>query len=110
MAFAKKQIGKPYVFGATGPGKFDCSGLTQAAYKSAGVHISRLAHTQLHDGKSVSKSDLKPGDLEFFSGPSPTHVGIYAGHGTVVHAPKPGKSVQYLKMKYMPFAGASRPG
>jgi cell wall-associated NlpC family hydrolase len=57
----------------------------------------------------VAKSDLQSGDLVFFySGIS--HVGLYAGNGQVIHAPRPGKSVEYIKMSYMPYAGARRPG
>jgi len=109
LAYAVKQIGKPYVFGADGPGSFDCSGLTSAAWRAAGVSIPRTSRTQSTGaGRSVAKSDLKPGDLIFFYSPV-SHVAIYAGNGMVVHAPHPGASVRYIKMKYMPYAGARRP-
>jgi cell wall-associated NlpC family hydrolase len=109
LAFAKKQIGKPYRFGATGPSAYDCSGLTLAAWKAAGVSLNRTSQAQIRNGRPVAKGDLQPGDLVFFySGPS--HVGLYAGNGMVLHAPRPGKSVEYIKMSYMPFAGARRPG
>lgn len=111
VSFAKAQIGKPYVFSATGPSAYDCSGLTVAAWKSVGVQLSRTSQSQIHDGTSVSKSDLQPGDLVFFySSTAPSHVGIYAGNGSIIHAPRPGKSVEYIKMSYMPFSGAVRPG
>ncbi|HEY5820538.1 MAG TPA: NlpC/P60 family protein [Propionibacteriaceae bacterium] len=111
LAFAKKQLGKPYRFGATGPGSYDCSGLTGAAWRAAGVSLSRTSQTQFHDGRAVSKSELQPGDLVFFySSTRPTHVALYAGNGMVIHAPKPGSSVSYIKMQYMPFTGARRPG
>lgn len=111
VAFAKAQIGKPYVFSATGPSAFDCSGLTLAAWKSVGVQLSRTSQSQIHDGTSVAKSDLQPGDLVFFySSTAPSHVGIYVGNGSIIHAPRPGKSVEYIKMSYMPFSGAVRPG
>ncbi|QDP97635.1 hypothetical protein FOE78_18500 [Microlunatus elymi] len=110
VAFAKAQIGKPYVFGATGPGSYDCSGLTLAAWKSVGVQLDRTSQAQFGDGVSVSRDQLQPGDLVFFYGSSPSHVGIYVGGGTIIHAPRPGQSVEYTKMSYMPFSGARRPG
>jgi cell wall-associated NlpC family hydrolase len=110
VAFAKAQIGKPYVFGATGPNSYDCSGLTLAAWKSVGVQLDRTSQAQFGDGVAVSQSQLQPGDLVFFYGSSPSHVGIYVGGGTIIHAPRPGQSVQYTKMSYMPFSGARRPG
>ena len=111
LAFAKKQLGKPYSFGATGPSSYDCSGLTGAAWRAAGVSLSRTSQSQIRDGRAVAKSDLQPGDLVFFySSTSPSHVGLYAGNGMLLHAPRPGKSVEYIKMSYMPFSGARRPG
>ncbi|MBA8793058.1 cell wall-associated NlpC family hydrolase [Friedmanniella endophytica] len=108
LAYAKKQLGDPYRFGADGPSSFDCSGLTLAAWKSVGVNLPHNSVTQYYHGKHVSKSQLKPGDLVFFySGRS--HVAIYAGGGKVIHAPRPGSTVSYIKMSYMPFAGAVRP-
>jgi cell wall-associated NlpC family hydrolase len=109
VAFAKAQLGKPYSFGATGPNAYDCSGLTQAAWKAAGVSLSRTSQTQFGDGTPVSRDNLQPGDLVFFY-PGITHVALYVGNGTVIHAPHAGSSVQYIKMAYMPFAGARRPG
>ncbi len=110
LAFAKAQIGKPYVFGAAGPGAYDCSGLTMAAWAAAGVSLPHSAHGQYNAvSQKVSVSDLRPGDLVmFYSGMG--HVGIYAGNGLVVHAPRPGTSVELLPMKYMPIVGAVRPG
>ncbi|MDJ0340568.1 NlpC/P60 family protein [Streptomyces sp. H10-C2] len=105
--FALAQRGKPYVSGATGPGSYDCSGLTQAAYRSAGISISRTTYTQINDGTRVSQSELRPGDLVFFySGIS--HVAIYLGNDEIVHAPHPGGVVEVGKMSWMPFAGAVR--
>ena len=110
LAFAKKQLGKPYSFGASGPGAFDCSGLTGAAWRAAGVSIPRTSAAQSTGaGKSVAKSDLKPGDLVFFYSPV-SHVALYVGNDTILHAPRPGKSVEYSKMSYMPYVGARRPG
>lgn len=93
---AAKEIGKPYVWGATGPNSFDCSGLTQYTYRHAiNKALPRTTYTQVHMGKRVSLSHLKKGDLLFW-GPknAPYHVGIYAGHGTYIHAPQPGQNVR----------------
>lgn len=107
IKFALAQRGKPYVYGATGPGSYDCSGLTQAAYKAAGVTIGRTTYDQAKDGVAVSKADLQPGDLVFFySGLS--HVGIYLGNGQIVHAPHTGAFVEVAPLSWMPFATARR--
>jgi cell wall-associated NlpC family hydrolase len=108
LDWARKQLGKPYSFGATGPGSFDCSGLTLGAWKAAGVTINRTSQAQFRNGRAVSRDDLQPGDLVFFySGIS--HVGMYVGDGTIIHAPHPGAGVRYAKLSSMPFAGARRP-
>ncbi|MGW6240867.1 NlpC/P60 family protein [Streptomyces sp. NPDC055094] len=108
VAYAYGALGKPYVWGATGPGAFDCSGLTQAAWRSAGVSLPRTSYTQISTGQRVSRGDLAPGDLVFFfSGIS--HVGIYVGGGQMIHAPRPGSAVRLAPLDQMPFAGASRP-
>ncbi|MFE3826270.1 NlpC/P60 family protein [Streptomyces sp. NPDC059092] len=108
VAFAYGAIGKPYVWGATGPGSFDCSGLTQAAWRAAGVALSRTTYTQINAGRRVARSELTPGDLVFFySGIS--HVGIYVGGGQMIHAPRPGTAVRLAPVDEMPFAGAARP-
>ena len=109
LAFAKAQLGEPYVRNAAGPNSWDCSGLTMKAWGSVGVSLPHSSGQQYSRGRSVAKSDLQLGDLVFFySGIS--HVGIYAGNGRVIHAPHPGKSVEYIKMSYMPYEGARRPG
>ena len=78
------------------------------AWKAAGKKLPHSAKAQYKKGKKVSKSKLKKGDLVFFySGPS--HVGIYAGGGKIIHASRPGKPVAYIKIKYMPYKGARRP-
>jgi cell wall-associated NlpC family hydrolase len=111
LAFARSQLGKPYRFGAAGPNAYDCSGLTSAAWKAAGVTLPRTSYAQFHVGRYVAKADLQPGDLVFFySSTRPSHVALYAGNGMVLHAPHPGASVRYIKMKYMPYSGARRPG
>jgi cell wall-associated NlpC family hydrolase len=108
VAFAYRALGLPYVWGATGPGAYDCSGLTQAAWKSAGVSLPRTTYTQINAGTRVPESALRPGDLVFFySGVS--HVGIYVGNGQMIHAPHPGAPVRVAPLSEMPFAGATRP-
>lgn len=107
VAFAYTALGKPYVWGATGPSSFDCSGLTQAAYRSAGVSLPRTTYTQIEAGRRVPRSELAPGDLVFFySGIS--HVGLYIGNGQMIHAPRPGAPVRIAPIDQMPFAGATR--
>jgi len=93
VAFARAQIGKPYVWGAAGPGSYDCSGLTQAAWKAAGVTLPRGTTDQASAGTAVSLADAQPGDLVFFHEDS-SHVGVYVGDGTMIHAPKPGTYVR----------------
>ena len=109
LAYAKAQLGEPYVRGGDGPSSWDCSGLTSAAWGSVGVSLPHSSGQQYNRGASVSKSDLQLGDLVFFYSDI-SHVGLYAGNGQVIHAPRPGKSVEYIKMSYMPYAGARRPG
>ncbi|MGW6982161.1 NlpC/P60 family protein [Streptomyces sp. NPDC054932] len=108
VAFAYGAIGKPYVWGATGPGSFDCSGLTQAAWRSAGVSLPRTTYTQINAGRRVSRDQLAPGDLVFFYS-GITHVGLYIGNGQMIHAPRPGSTVRLAPIDSMPWAGASRP-
>ncbi|MFG2337111.1 NlpC/P60 family protein [Streptomyces yangpuensis] len=108
VAFAYGAIGKPYVWGATGPGSFDCSGLTQAAWRSAGVSLPRTTYTQINAGRRVSRDQLAPGDLVFFYS-GITHVGLYVGNGQMIHAPRPGSTVRLAPIDSMPWAGASRP-
>ena len=92
--YAYKFLGKPYVYGATGPNAFDCSGLTQYVYNKFGVDISRTTYTQVEEGTKVKKNDLRAGDLVFFNTEgSISHVGIYIGDGEFIHAPRTGKPV-----------------
>jgi cell wall-associated NlpC family hydrolase len=91
IAFARAQIGKPYVWGATGPNGFDCSGLIQAAYKYAGVSLPRTTFQQIFSGREVSKADLIAGDLIF---PDAGHVQIYVGDGQVIESPQAGENVR----------------
>ncbi|MEU6662154.1 NlpC/P60 family protein [Streptomyces sp. NPDC046821] len=107
IAYAYKALGSPYVWGATGPNAFDCSGLTQAAYRSAGVSLPRTTYSQINAGPRIPRSQLQPGDLVFFySGIS--HVGLYIGDGKMIHAPNPSAPVRIASVDLMPFAGATR--
>lgn len=94
---AHAKIGSPYVWGAEGPNSFDCSGLTSYVYKqAAGISLPRSSSAQAGYGKTVSKSNLQPGDLVFFTTNGTgnvSHVGIYIGGGNMIHSPKPGQSV-----------------
>jgi len=109
LAFARAQLGKPYVFAAAGPNAYDCSGLTLAAWKSVGVSLPRVSRAQYGVGTPVSRSNLQPGDLVFFYSPI-SHVSLYAGNGQIIDAPRPGKVVRYSSLDYMPYTGARRPG
>ncbi|MEV7846802.1 NlpC/P60 family protein [Streptomyces cyaneofuscatus] len=108
LAFARAQIGKPYVWGASGPASYDCSGLTQAAWREAGVTLPRTTWDQVKVGTRVATSDLRPGDLVFFYDDI-SHVGIYKGDGMMIHAPKPGANVREESIYYMPIYGSVRP-
>ncbi|MGW4731989.1 NlpC/P60 family protein [Streptomyces shenzhenensis] len=103
IAFARAQIGKPYVWGATGPGSYDCSGLTQAAWKAAGVTLPRTTYSQVEAGTTVSLANAQPGDLIFFYD-DVSHVGLYIGNGMMIHAPKPGA---YVREESIYYAGDS---
>ncbi|MGW0764873.1 NlpC/P60 family protein [Streptomyces sp. NPDC002676] len=103
FAAAQSQIGKPYVYGATGPNAFDCSGLTSWAYAQAGVSLPRTSQAQANAGTRIyNQSDLKVGDLVIFFGDY-HHVGLYAGNGQVLHAPHTGAVVRYEAMSDMTF-------
>ncbi|MFF0199142.1 NlpC/P60 family protein [Streptomyces sp. NPDC005017] len=99
VAFARTQIGKPYVWGATGPDSYDCSGLTGAAWKAAGVTLPRTTWDQVNAGTTVSLTDARPGDLVFFYDDL-SHVGLYIGNGMMIHAPKPGAYVREESIYY----------
>ena len=99
FAIAKNQKGDPYRWGATGPNAFDCSGLTSFAYHNAGLRLPRTSAAQAASVRHIKRSNLKPGDLMFFSsGGRVYHVGLYAGsrggHRYILHAPRPGKAVR----------------
>jgi cell wall-associated NlpC family hydrolase len=92
ITFARAQVGKPCVWGATGPDSYDCSSLTQAAWKAAGVTLPRAAHRQALAGTPVTLAGLEPGDLVLFFDDD-RHVGLHVGDGMMVHAPGPGSSI-----------------
>lgn len=92
---ALSRLGRPYVWGATGPDRFDCSGLTQWAYHQAGVPLSRTTYTQIHDGIAVARSEVQPGDLVF---PSTGHVQLAIGNNLVIEAPHAGATVQVSRL------------
>jgi cell wall-associated NlpC family hydrolase len=103
-------IGKPYVFGSAGPNSYDCSGLTQEAWASVGVHLDHYTKDQWNEGRPVSADELQPGDLVFYYPGSLHHVSIYIGGGMVVHAPHTGDHVRMATIDRGPIAGYRRPG
>lgn len=106
IAFAQGKIGTPYVYGGTGPNGYDCSGLVQAAFASAGISLPRTVGPQINAGRRIAFSDLQPGDLVAYA--SMSHIGIYIGNGRVIHAPRPGKTVEYTGLSG--FSVAARVG
>jgi cell wall-associated NlpC family hydrolase len=105
---ALAQVGDRYVYGATGPNSFDCSGLTSFSYKAAGISLPRTSKAQSTFGTPVSKGNLQPGDLVLFYSPV-SHVAMYIGNGQIVHALNSSKPVQVMKLDSMPsYAGSRR--
>lgn len=103
VTWALTQRGKPYVWGATGPNSYDCSGLVQAAYKHLGLTTPRTTYDMVGQGSNlqpVTKANLAPGDLIFsnWGGTPSSHVGIYTGEGSIIEAPEPGKNVMVTKL------------
>ncbi len=111
LAEARKYLGVPYVYGGASFRGVDCSGLTLRAYAAAGISLSHSANAQYRASRRISRSDLKPGDLIFWGYRGEiTHVGIYAGNGKQIHAPRPGQSVCLVPLSTsMDYIGAGRP-
>ena len=91
LAYAKNYLGVPYVYGGTTPSGFDCSGFVKYVYANFGINLPRVTYDQMNVGVPVSCDNLQVGDLLFFRGGG--HVGIYAGNGTYIHAPRTGRTV-----------------
>ncbi|MFF9865426.1 NlpC/P60 family protein [Streptomyces sp. NPDC013953] len=91
VAYARAQLGKPYVWGGTGPRGYDCSGLVMRAWEAAGVHLPRTTWDQVRSGRATTRSALVPGDLLITA--KGGHVQMYAGGGTVIHAPRTGSDI-----------------
>ena len=107
VSTALAQVGKPYVWGAAGPNAFDCSGLTQYSWSSAGVALPHSASAQSGMGTPVSRTQLQPGDRVFFYSPV-SHVGMYIGNGQMVHAATSGEPVQVVSLDSMPDYNSAR--
>jgi cell wall-associated NlpC family hydrolase len=109
VSYALAQVGDAYVYGASGPDAFDCSGLTMMAWAQAGVSLPHSSSGQMQSGPAVAYSDIQPGDLVFYYSPV-SHVGIYIGNGQIVHAANPSTGVQVAPVDSMPMSGVVRPG
>jgi cell wall-associated NlpC family hydrolase len=106
VTFAFKQVGKPYGYGDDGPGSYDCSGLTKAAWAAAGKSLPHNAAAQYSATARISRSDLQPGDLIFYR--SNGHVAIYVGNGMIIDAPSAGRDVLHRTMDIMTPNGYGR--
>ncbi len=107
VKFAYAQIGKPYHWGSAGPGSYDCSGLTMAAWAKAGVSLPHNADMQYHAITHVSRSQLRAGDLVFYNNLG--HVAIYIGNNQIIHAPHTGTTVQIASINIDSIYGYGRP-
>ncbi|WP_327116209.1 NlpC/P60 family protein [Streptomyces sp. NBC_01341] len=108
LAFATAQIGKPYVWGAEGPGSYDCSGLTSQAWAAAKRPIPRTSQEQWRRLPRIPIHDMRPGDLIIYHSDA-SHVGMYVGDGSIVHAPRPGRNVTLAGAGSMQILGVVRP-
>ncbi|MHC0429597.1 C40 family peptidase [Streptomyces sp. O3] len=109
IQYATAQIGKPYQWGAEGPGSYDCSGLTSQAWAAAGRGIPRTSQEQWKRLPRVDVKDMRPGDLIIYWKDA-SHVAMYIGDGTMVHAPRPGRQITESGAGSMPILGVVRPG
>ena len=113
IAWARTKLGLPYVWGGTGPNGYDCSGLTQGAWRAAGVTLNRTSRDQYRQVTKISYSNLQPGDLVFWGtnkndASSVYHVALYIGNGQILEAPREGVPVKISPMRYtnsMAYAG-----
>jgi cell wall-associated NlpC family hydrolase len=105
---AKRQLGKPYEWGGTGPDSFDCSGLTAWAWRAGGVRLSHSSQAQYKETARVALTQIQPGDLVFYGNPI-HHVGIYVGGGRMVNAPRTGYTVRYDSIYRDDLVGVGRP-
>jgi cell wall-associated NlpC family hydrolase len=108
VRYAHSQLGKVYQWGADGPNSFDCSGLTMAAWKTAGVVLPHNAARQKQTVRPIRRDELRPGDLVFYY-KDVSHVGIYIGDGRVIEAPRAGERVSMRSLDYAPIVGYGRP-
>ena len=103
IAFARAQVGEPYQYGASGPSSWDCSGLTMRAWQAGGKSLPHYSVAQYQQSTPITLAELQPGDLLFWgdgSASSIYHVAIYTGNGMMIHAPRPGRSVEEVSMYY----------
>ncbi|WP_434512343.1 NlpC/P60 family protein [Desulfitobacterium sp. AusDCA] len=112
LSYAAQFLGTPYVWGGTSPSGFDCSGFTQYVFRHAGINLSRTSQSQFNQGAAVSRANLKPGDLVFFTtyGSGATHVGIYAGNSTMIDSSNGGVVYENMNNSYWAprYLGARR--
>jgi peptidoglycan DL-endopeptidase CwlO len=114
IAYARQQLGKPYVYAAAGPGSFDCSGLTMRAWQAGGVYLPHWSVAQYEQSQPVSSGDARPGDLVFFASNSNDyrsiyHVALYLGNGMMIEAPHTGDVVKIIAVYPNDFFGYARP-
>jgi len=116
VSWAEQQLGKPYQWGAAGPGSFDCSGLTMVALAQDGIAVTHNTNAQWQQTKAhpVAENQLAPGDLVFYAGSNgsltaPGHVGIYVGNGEIIDAPYPGANVRFDPLGMSGYVGATDP-
>ena len=107
LRFAESKLGDPYVWGAAGPGSFDCSGLVMWSYAQVGISLDHFTGDQWNEGEHISRSQLQPGDLVFFFADI-SHVGMYVGNGLMIDAPTFGQPVQIQPVFWSAFVGAVR--
>ena len=107
IAAARSVLGMPYIWGASGPSGFDCSGLMQWSYAQAGIHLPRTSQEQRYAGHQIPLSEARPGDLIVYRSDA-SHVAMYMGNGEVIHAPHPGAAVRYDPVNMLPVSSVTR--